>query len=205
MHETDQSPEEFWEEFYGGDHPWTGRVNQLVAAELRARPLTPGTALDLGCGTGADAVWLAQQGWTTTGVDVAEAALVRAREAAEEAGVEVTWVRANLDDEIPEGPWDLVTASFLHSPAALGRDGVLRRAAEQLAPGGTLLVTSHQRGPSWKEHDHAFLPTLEDVLASVDLPGLEVVHAQAYELEATSPEGEVGTKVDTVVRVQRTS
>jgi SAM-dependent methyltransferase len=203
MQPTDQAPEEFWEEFYGGEHPWTGKVNPLLAQELTSRPLAPGRALDLGCGTGADATWLASQGWDATGVDVAEAALVRARAAAEQAGAEVTWLRRNLDREFPEGPWDLVTASYLHSPAALGRDGVLRRAVESLAPGGTLIVVSHAVTPSWKEHAHDDLPTLTDVVASLEGPDVHVVHAEAYELEAVSPEGVPGTKVDTVVRVQR--
>ncbi|MGN0065320.1 MAG: class I SAM-dependent methyltransferase [Nocardioides sp.] len=203
-HDADRVPAEFWEEFYGGEHPWSGKVNQLLAGELAARPLTTGTALDLGCGTGGDAVWLAAQGWRTTGADIAESALARARAAATEAGVDVTWVRADLETEFPAGTWDLVTASYLHSPTALGRERVLRLAADAVAPGGTLLVVSHQRGPSWKAEGHPGpLPTLEEVVASVHLAGFTLVHAEAHTVACTSPDGVEGTKVDTVVRVRR--
>ncbi len=200
---SDQDPTEFWEEFYSGDHPWTGRVNALLAAELEERPLDAASALDLGCGSGADAVWLAERGWQVTGTDIAESALSRAREAAAQAGVQVRFVRASLPEEFPEGSWDLVTASYLHSPTALSRTEVLRRALDALAPGGTLLVVSHERGPSWKEGHPAELPSLAQVLADVEVPGFTVVHAVVHETEVVSPEGEKGTKSDTVVRVRR--
>ena len=201
-----REPSEFWEEFYGGDHPWSGRVNGPLEGELAARPLEPGSALDLGCGTGGDAVWLAERDWQVTGTDLAEGALARAREAAAAAGVTVRFVRAVLPEEFPAGEWDLITASYLHSPTSLARDAVLARAAEALAPGGTLLVVSHERGPSWRapEEGHLHdLPTLEDVVASLALPGVELVHAERLTLPTTSPEGVEGTKVDTVVRVRR--
>ena len=176
-----------------------------LAGELAARPLEPGTALDLGCGTGADAVRLADAGGRTTGVDIVEARLVRAR--ARPLRRASTWPGASAGTcrpGFPEADWDLVTASYLHSPTVLGREHVLRLAAAAVAPGGTLLVVSHQRGPSWKAEGHPGpLPTLEEVVASVYLDGLTLVHAEAHTVARTSPDGVEGTKVDTVVRVRR--
>lgn len=201
--QTDTDPREFWEDKYGGDNPWSGKVNALLERELAERPLAPGSVLELGCGTGADAVWLAERGWQVTGVDIAESALARARQAATAAGVQVRFVRATLPEEFPEGTWDLVTASFLHSPTALARDAVLARAVESLAPGGTLVVISHEGAPTWYEGDTRPSLSLAEVVASLDLPDVDLVHAESVTLPATSPEGVEGTKVDTVVRVRR--
>src|ERR687885_1951411 len=66
---------------------WSGRPNGRLVAEVAS--LAPGRALDVGCGEGADAIWLAQRGWTVTAVDISDVALGRAREAAELARVVV--------------------------------------------------------------------------------------------------------------------
>ena len=152
-HPTD--PTEFWEDFYRpGNKPWSGRPNQVLVTELSERraPLGRGTALDLGCGAGADAIWLAQQGWTVTGVDISAAALAHASSEADAAGVadRIEWVQRDLDGGLPDGEWDLVAAAYLHSPVELGREKVLRRAAAAVAPGGTLLVIGHQSPATWQ-------------------------------------------------------
>ena len=89
--------------------------------ELADRPAPVGSALDLGCGAGADAIWLAEQGWDVTGLDISAAALEQAAVAARAAGVagRVTWVRHDLADGLPVGEWDLVVAAYLHSPVEL--------------------------------------------------------------------------------------
>ncbi|MQA95954.1 MAG: methyltransferase domain-containing protein [Streptosporangiales bacterium] len=108
-----------------------------------AGELTPGTALDLGCGEGADAIWLAEQGWTVTATDVSKVALDRAAAHARERGVTVDWRRHDLAESFPEGTYDLVCAFFLHSPVDMPRDGILRSAAAAVAPGGVLLIVGH--------------------------------------------------------------
>ena len=148
-HPTD--PAEFWEDFYRpGQQPWSGRPNQVLVTELADQPRSGrrGTALDLGCGAGADAIWLAQQGWTVTGVDISAAALDHAATEADAAGVadRIEWLQRDLDGGLPDGTWDLVAAAYLHSPVELQREKVLRRAAAAVAPGGTLIVIGHQ-GP----------------------------------------------------------
>lgn len=133
-----------WEERYaGGDPIWSGRPNAQLVAEVS--PLTPGTALDVGCGEGGDVIWLAQQGWRVTGADFAANGLARAARHAAEAGVgdRVDWWQVDARTFDAEGrTWDLVTTHFLHTP-----DGSMvattRRLASAVAPGGHLLVVGH--------------------------------------------------------------
>jgi len=207
-HPTDKTG--FWEDFYGaGRKPWTGRPNPVLVAELTDRPAPTGrgTALDLGCGAGADAIWLAQQGWTVTGVDISAAALAHAASAAEAAGFadRVEWVQHDLDGGLPDGGWDLVAAAYLHSPVELQREEALRRAAAAVTPGGTLLVIGHQGPPSWQPDPpaHVTFPTTDDVLASLDLDGWIVERAEAVKWEVTSPDGIPGTRTDNIVRLRR--
>lgn len=199
-------PTAFWEEFYGaGRRPWSGRPNLVLVEELTARPLPSGTVLDLGSGSGADAVWFAEQGWTVTGVDISAAALAVAAEAARSAGVEarISWRQLDLNVVFPKGSWDLVVASYLHSPVALDRERVLRRAAVAVAPGGTLLVLGHERFPAWHPGPDTALPGTEDVLATLALDDWTVEQAAAVAFAMTSPDGELGERFDHVVRLRR--
>ncbi len=203
-------PGEFWEDFYApGRRPWSGNPNRLLVEELERQPLRPGTALDLGCGTGGDALWLAGQGWTVTGVDLAQAALTQAATAASAAGLDdrTTWQRVDLDAGLPAGSWDLVTSAYLQAPVALGRDRILRGAAAAVAPGGTLLVIGHHGPPTWAEPppDHMLgLPDAEDVLAVLALPAdWTVDRAETVAFDSTSPDGRPGTRTDSLVRVRR--
>ena len=133
-----------WEERYAGSDPiWSGRPNAQLVAEVSA--LTPGTALDVGCGEGGDVIWLAQHGWRVTGADFAANGLARAARHAAEAGVgdRVDWWQVDARTFDAEGrTWDLVTTHFLHTP-----DGAMvettRRLAAAVAPGGHLLVVGH--------------------------------------------------------------
>jgi SAM-dependent methyltransferase len=205
-HPTDKTG--FWEDFYGADRkPWTGRPNPILVAELTDRPAPVARALDLGCGAGADAIWLAEQGWAVTGVDISSGALDHAASAADAAGVadRIEWLQGDLDGGLPEGEWALVAASYLHSPVELQREEVLRRAAAAVTPGGTLLVIGHQGPPSWQPEPppQVTFPTTDDVLASLDLDGWTVERAEAVQWELTSPDGIPGVRTDNVVRLRR--
>jgi SAM-dependent methyltransferase len=147
-HSHEITPETFeqpsWDERYGGhDRVWSGRPNAVLVAE--AAELSPGRALDLGCGEGGDAIWLAERGWQVTAIDFSGAGLARAAQHAADRGVagRIEWRHADLRSWTPDGEqWDLVTSCFLH----LLDDGMLRatrRMAEAVAPGGTLLVAGH--------------------------------------------------------------
>jgi thioredoxin reductase/SAM-dependent methyltransferase len=214
VHPTDKAG--FWEDFYDGDSgPWSGRPNHALVVELTDRPVPggPGTALDLGCGAGADAIWLAQQGWSVTGVDISSAALVHAASAAAVAGVadRIEWLQRDLDggppdDGLPDGAWDLVAAAYLHSPVELRREELLRHAAAAVRPGGILLVIGHQGHPSWHADlpEHVAFPSAQDVLASLDTEGWTVERAEAVHVELSAPDGTPGSRTDNIVRLRRT-
>jgi SAM-dependent methyltransferase len=199
--------ETFWEDRYAGtERVWSGRVNPVLADVVA--PLAPGTALDLGCGEGADTVWLAQRGWRVTAVDISTTALRRTVEHATAAGVadRVTVRRHELGVTFPEGEFDLVSAQFLQSPVEFARDDVLRRATRAVAPGGLLLVVEHGAMPPWGEgHHHHTFPTVEETLAVLDLaPGSwRVERLGAPERVATGPDGHEHVLVDNVVAVRR--
>jgi SAM-dependent methyltransferase len=202
-------PTAFWEDFYSpGGRTWSGNANQVLVDELARLPLTPRSALDLGCGTGGDGIWLARQGWTVTGVDISTAAIRQAEQAARDAGVGelTTWLQVDLDQGFPDGHWDLVTSAYLQAPVALGREEILRRAAGAVAPGGTLLVIGHATSPTWVENPPVHmqgLPVSADVLAVLDLPDWTVERGEEVTLESISPEGRAGTRTDSLVRVRR--
>jgi SAM-dependent methyltransferase len=204
------NPAEFWEDFYLDRGPWTGNANAALVSELNERPLSAGLALDVACGTGGDAIWLASHGWKVTGVDISHAALAQAADAATTAGVGVSirWQQANLESDFPEGAWDLVTVAYLHSPVALTRERLLRRAAAAVAPLGTLVIIGHQGTPSWSpadgSHSHD-LPTIDEVLAGLDLGGWSVVHAGDVSVSRATPGGEIVTRIDSVIRLLRAS
>jgi 2-polyprenyl-3-methyl-5-hydroxy-6-metoxy-1,4-benzoquinol methylase len=195
--------EEFWEQFYG-DRPqvWSGRPNAVLVEEISG--LTPGTALDLGCGEGADAIWLAEQGWQVTAADISQAAIDRAAEHAATAGVadRITWARHDFSQSIPTGLFDLVSAHFLHSPVDDPRDSALPAAVAAVGSGGTLLVVSHEAVP-W--HEHMVFPTAEEVLDSLAVDPAEwtVERLGSRPRRAKTPDGVEVDVRDSVVRVRR--
>ncbi len=132
----------FWEEMYRSrDQVFSGNPNEVLVAEVAG--LTPGRALDLGCGEGADAHWLARRGWQVTAIDTAETALRRAAEAAPDVAGRVTWTLGDPAVSPPEaGVFDLVTAHFFPLLRQPG-DAALRALLAAVAPGGTLLYVGH--------------------------------------------------------------
>ena len=99
-----------WEERYGASAVWTGKVNAHLPQWLKNHPQAPtGTAIDLGCGEGADAMWLASHGWRVTGVDFARAAIDRASAEARIRGLDVTWEVADLTQWEATRPADLAS------------------------------------------------------------------------------------------------
>lgn len=217
--DTPPAPDEvfaFWEDMYRArEGVWSGHVNAAVADVAGALP--PGRAIDLGAGEGGDALWLAERGWTVTGVDVSPTALARAQATAERAGLSerITWVAADLHTWRPAERVDLVTAAFFQSPVALERATILRVARGWVAPGGHLLVVSHAARPPWAvDDDHGHdgggpedFPTPEEELVGLGLPevGWEVAIAEIRDRSAYAPDGTEAELSDTVVLVRRTS
>lgn len=204
----------FWEAHYvtnrgESGHVWSGHVNAAVEQEVAG--LQPGTALDLGCGEGGDALWLAAQGWIVTAVDISATALSVGSTKAAQAGLEgrIHWVQGDLATWRPQNEFDLVTAAFLHSPVELPRDEILRRAASAVAPGGRMLVVGHggfPPGSSRDEYDHGGtpFPAPDEVLAVLELPAGWVVETNALvERPVTWRDGTTVTLIDSVLRVGR--
>ncbi|GAA4785078.1 hypothetical protein GCM10023200_18640 [Actinomycetospora chlora] len=172
-----------WDARYADvDRLWIDTPNRWVHEVLAGR--APGRALDLACGEGRNAVWLAEEGWDVTGVDFSATALQRAEAAAYRHGVRVHWVHADVVTWTPPRPMDLVVVAYLHLPVEERRQ-VLHHAAAALAPGGTLLVVGHDTANLTRgvggPRDPAVLYTAQDVvddLADVDLQlvrGVEVL------------------------------
>lgn len=141
---TEMFEPEAWDDRYSGDqNVWSGKPNQQLVTE--ASKLTPGTALDVGCGEGGDVIWLAQQGWKVTGADFSSNGLARAAAHAEQAGVadKVDWWEVDARDFDPgERRYDLVTTHFLH-PRDDTMVDVVRRLSKAVAANGHLLVVGH--------------------------------------------------------------
>lgn len=157
---------------------WSATPNRFLVAEVA--DLDPGRALDLACGEGRNALWLAELGWRVTAVDFSGVAIEKARRRAEDEGRDIHFVRADLLEYQPdEAAYDLVLVLYLQLPA-LERRRVLAKAARALAPGGTFLLVGHDLknatdgvgGPS----DPDVLYTPEDIVAS--LPALVVEKAE---------------------------
>jgi 2-polyprenyl-3-methyl-5-hydroxy-6-metoxy-1,4-benzoquinol methylase len=204
MTETDSASEAYWEPYYAsGRSRWSGAVNAALAEEVAE--LEPGRALDLGCGQGGDAIWLAQRGWRVTAVDVSASALAVAAEHAGAAGLAadaITWARHDLAESQPDGDFELVAATYLHSPVALPQARILGRAAEAVSPGGTLLVIGH--APS-DEHRHAELQTADEIAAELALPdeAWELVTCEHRSRQHAFRDEQAHTRIDAIVRLRR--
>lgn len=142
-----------WDELYRSrDQLFSGNPNGVLVTEIA--DLAPGQALDLGCGEGADALWLAHRGWQVTAVDISEVALGRAAAAAAATGLpgRIAWTRADLTrTPPPAGAFDLVSAQYFPLPRHLG-DAGLRSLLAAVAPGGTLLLAFHDLADMSEEH-----------------------------------------------------
>ena len=119
---------------------WSGRPNGRLVAEVAA--LNPGWALDVGCGEGADAIWLAQRGWIVTAIDISEVALARAREASHPAGASVEWICGDtLQTPFRAGSFDLVSMQYPALRKSAG-EAAVRRLLDTVHPGGLLPLST---------------------------------------------------------------
>jgi SAM-dependent methyltransferase len=196
---------EAWNRRYGGTElVWTANPNRFLVSETAG--LTPGRALDVACGEGRNAVWLAEQGWRATGVDFSDVALAKAQGLAEARGVAVDWLHADVIAHRPdERAYDLVIVFYLQLAEA-DRRPALRAAADAVAAGGTFLLVAHDS--SNLEHGHggpqhpAVLYTGADVVADIDGSGLVVERAGVVERPVQVSEGE-RIALDALVRAHR--
>ena len=195
-----------WDARYAAaDQVWSRGPNQFVESELADLP--PGAALDLACGEGRNAIWLADRGWDVTALDFSAVAVERGRRLG--GGLPVAWVVGNaLTTELPEV--DLTVIAYLQLPPAERRTAV-RRGFGALRPGGTLLLVAHDStnltegtgGPQ----DPTVLYTADDVLRDLAGSELDVVRAGRVARRVTGADEHGGTRDrtawDALVRVVR--
>ncbi|RMH68547.1 MAG: class I SAM-dependent methyltransferase [Actinomyces sp.] len=183
------------------DFVWSVEPNVFV--ERHCRELEPGDAIDLAAGECRNAVWLAGRGWRVTAVDFSSVALDKGRRLAEQAGVEVTTVEADVRTWEPDGAVDLVVVAYLQLPTT-ERLAVLGRLPGWLRPGGTLVLVAHDRTNI--EHGWGGPPD-PDVCYELDetvaaLTGLDVQVAEVAERSVATPDGE-RIALDTLVVAHR--
>ena len=194
---------EAWNRRYEGTELiWTAQPNRFLVDE--ARDLRPGRALDLGCGEGRNAVWLAERGWEVTAVDFSEVGMAKGAALADSRGVLVRWVLADLRQHDPEpAAFDLVVLLYLHLPPA-ERRAVHARACQAVAPGGVLLLVGHDSSNLTEGYggpqDASILFTPEEL--APELPGLDIQRAERVRRPVSSPDGERDA-IDALVRARR--
>lgn len=203
---TTKQTEEFWDDLYNKrDQIWSGKPNAQLT--LATRTIKPGTALDLGCGEGGDAVWLAQQGWHVTATDVSPVALERSRALAiqHDQVDNIEFQQHDFAVSFPAGTYHLVSAQFLQSPIEFQRTRVLQKAAAAVAVGGYLLIVEHGSAPSWSPHATMHFPSPQETLDSLELDEADwqIELLDAPERQITSPTGEQAAIKDNVIFLKR--
>lgn len=211
---TPSFEKDYWEQHWEHSHAASGDTtptesNPYLLSETS--DVRPGTALDAGCGTGAEAVWLAAHGWTVTGVDISATALAQASARAAKESVHVAWIEADLTSWVPSEPFDLVTTHYAHP--ATGQLAFYERIAEWVAPRGTLLIVGHLGDPAHRADGRpgADEPPAE---ATASLAGItRVLDPAVWRIESAeertrllaTPSGHSRPLRDVVVRAARTA
>lgn len=203
--------QDYWEQHWHQAHhnnPGAmdgGAPNPYLGRETSG--LVPGTALDAGCGAGAEAIWLASHGWHVTAADIAPEALARAAERAANSAVSerVRWIEADLTVWDPGMRFDLVTTHYAHP--AMPQLAFYDRISTWVAPGGTLLIVGHLHTSGATGHGHhppaEASVTLTDITAGLDSTRWQVVTAEEHLRPVTGPGGQAISLHDVVVRATR--
>lgn len=207
---ADQFGEAAWDDRYRSKGAlWSGNPNRYLVSEAEGLP--PGTALDVGAGEGADAIWLAARGWRVTAVDISSVALGRAAAHAADGGdeiaVRIEWRHEDLTSwRPPEAGFDLVTSQYMHLPVE-ARTRMFARLAAAVAPAGTLLIVGHHPSdlqttvprPPLRE----LFYTGDEIAALLGKDEWDIVTNAEPGREATDPDGNAVTIHDTVFRARR--
>lgn len=205
------SPQESWNNLYSEkEQVWSGEPNKTLVSLIEN--YAPTTVLDLGCGEGGDVLWLAQRGWSATGIDISDVAIERARNAAQKIGVSAQFVAADLAHWRTGQTFDLIVSSFMQSHFDdLDRIGIFQQALELLNVGGELVSISHASMPSFIKDDDPrkhFAESLPNPLEEAQVltrndSRFEIRLAEKRTRSVVSPEGEEGTIDDGVMVIRR--
>lgn len=201
--------ERFWEDLYASVSPVTTvpSPNATLVDLVESLGLTPGAALELGCGNGGDALWLAGKGWNVTTTDASRTAIRRVAERAHDLGLghRVRGVAGDLASAVPQGCFDLVFACFFHSPIEADRDAIIREASRTVADTGVLLAVDHASVAPWSWNQDAVFPTPEVTVAGFALDGRwEPLVIASRNREATSPDrSTTATVTDNIMVLRR--
>lgn len=197
----------FWDERYGAaGRLWSGNPNPQLVAE--AAELSPGHALDVGCGEGADVLWLARRGWQVTAADVSVVALERGAHHTEAAIADrIDWRHVDFTAWTPPArAYDLVSAQFIHLPPAM-REPIFAGFAAAVAPSGTLLIVGHHPSDLQttipRPPEPELFHTADEIAGALAPDAWEVVVADARPRSAVDPDGKPVTVHDTVLRARR--
>ncbi|WP_433132833.1 SAM-dependent methyltransferase [Micromonospora sp. CA-240977] len=206
----------YWNRIWDGDRAAAMATSQPNPHLMReVSDLAPGTALDAGCGAGAEAIWLATGGWQVTGADIATAALAHAAERAAASGLadRVRWVEADLSTWQPDARYDLVTTHYAHP--AMPQLDFYDRIASWVAPAGTLLIVGHlhdqdHASTAGHGHDETEPPasasvTAADITARLDPLVWDLRTARESHRTLTGHGGHPVSIRDVVVRASRRS
>ena len=184
---------EFWNEIWSGTDDIDSGSDELLATYTER--LTPGRALELGCGAGRNAVWLAESGWQVTAADFSPAAVESSKQLADQAGVTVELEVAAAASYQPKSQFDLITSFYIQLPSP-ERARMLANAGDVLAPSGTMLFVSHDESSppqGWWQDDRLTLTTPEQIVA--ELQGLRIAEAKVLmgstppHVEGSEPHG----------------
>lgn len=210
-HSLDQEPKQFWEERYAQSLTRSrGKAGRFLQQHVAG--LTAGRALELGCSTGDDSLWLAEQGWQVTAVDISEQAIQTAQRLAHETGLhtQIGFQACDLSNTFPVGEFELVCALYFQSPYdSFPRIEILQTAANQIVPGGHLLIVTHASAPPWAKHDaglkHHVFPTAEGDWQALALPESQwqKLYVGVEKRLAKGPEGQEAELQDNLIWAQR--
>jgi SAM-dependent methyltransferase len=199
--------EQHWAQRHGAASPDDGGNAPNPYLPRETAGLVPDTALDAGCGTGGEAIWLAAHGWRVTAADISAIALARASEHAAVASLSdrVTWVEADLTSWEPGRQFDLVVTSYAHP--AMPQLAFYARISEWVAPGGTLLIVGHRNAHASTRHSQR-PPTkaavaLSDITEALDPTAWCIETAEEETRTLAGPGGRALRLHDVIVRATR--
>lgn len=198
----------FWEQRYAERlSRKRGQAGQFLKQLVLDLP--PQRVLELGCSTGDDSLWLAEQGWQVTAVDISEHAIQTARRLAQEAGLakQIAFLACDLSNTLPAGQFELVCALYFQSPFDFPRIKILQAAAQRIVKGGHLLMITHASGPSWSEQpqtEHPF-PTLAQDWQALALSSKDwqLKHFSVETRLIKGPQGQEAEVKDNLIFAQR--